>query len=361
MSDMKRVVLAGICAGIFIGTSVGLAGPKWELGEESWMKLSFLGQAHFKYEEDAVDQEDFYLRRGRIILAGQVADGIRFFVETDNDNAGKNGTSGVSTDIQDAFVDFRLMQSDLGEAWLSGGLILLPFSFENKSSAASLLGIDYNAETVRFVNSFVWRDYGAELHGNLGTRLAYRIGAFDGYDSYDTATIEKNDEAALRCTGHVAVNLLGEVQTSWFYSQERLQEGHYLSVGAGFDSQDKATRTLVTEDNPLSVEQDAEAWVVDVQSGFDLGAVALTVNSAYYDWDNGAFQGNTAFVESGVKAGQMQCTGKWSLVDPDTGDDTTDYTAGLHYFFKKHNAKAGVEYRWGDSNELVLGGIQVLL
>jgi hypothetical protein len=340
-----------------------MAGPKWDLTEDgsSWMKLSFLGQAHFKYEDDAADQEDFYLRRGRIILAGQVMDGIQFFVETDNDNAGKSGAGSVSTDIQDAFVDFRLLQTDFAEAWVAGGLILLPFSFENRSSAASLLGIDYNAETIKFVNSFVWRDYGAELHGNFGKKVSYRVGAFDGYDPYETATIEKNPDAPLRYTGHMAVNLLGDAETGSFYSQERLQEGNYLSLGAGFDAQNEATLTIPATTNVMPMAEDSSAWVVDVQSGFDCGPVDVTINAAYYDWDNGTFKGNTAFAEAGVKAGKVEVTGKWSLVDPDTGAETTDYTAGVNYFFKKHNARVGVEYRTGDSNDMILGGVQFLL
>jgi len=288
-------------------------------------------------------------------------DGIQFFVETDNDNAGKSGTSGVSTDIQDAFVDFRLFQTESAEAWVAGGLILLPFSFENKSSAASLLGIDYNAETIKFVNNFVWRDYGAELHGNFGKKVSYRVGAFDGYDTYSTAAIEKNPDAQLRCTGHVAVNLIGDVQTSTFFTQERLQEeGHYLSLGAGFDTQGNATRTIPAEDE-MPVSQDSDAWCIDFQSGFDCGAVDLTVNGAWYDWDNGACDGNTSFVEAGIKAGKVEVTGKWSLADPGAGPSKTDYTVGVDYFFKKHNAKVGVEYRWGDSNDVLLGGIGVLL
>jgi len=343
--------------------STGHAGPKWELTEDgsSWMKLSFLGQAHYKYEDDVEDEHDVYLRRGRIILAGQVMDGIKLFVETDNDNAGKSGTSGVSTDIQDAFVDFRLLKTEPAEVWLAGGLILLPFSFENKSSAATLLGLDYNAETVKFVNSFVWRDYGAELHGNFGKKVAYNVGVFDGYDRYATATIEKNPDAAVRCTGHAKVNLIGDVQTAWFYTQERLAEGHYLSVGAGFDVQGDATLTIPEVEGEMPAEQDSDAWVVDFQSGFDCGPVTVTLNGAYYDWDNGAFEGNTAFAEGGIKAGKVEGTGKWSRQDPDTGSDKTDFTAGVDYFFNNHNARVGVEYRWGDSNDMVLCGVQVLL
>jgi hypothetical protein len=244
---------------------------------------------------------------------------------------------------------------------VAGGLILLPFSFESKASAASLLGNDYNVEAIRLVNTFVWRDYGAELHGHCGKKVSYRVGAFDGYDPYATTAIQKNSGAALRYTGHIAVNVLGEAETGSFYTQERLQKGHYLSLGAGFDTQDKATRTIVIPGGDPSVEQDSDAWVVDVQSGFDAGKASVTVNGAFYDYDNGLFRGNTAFVESGVKAFNAELTGKWLEVSPKDGNRTTDWTVGGYYFFKKHNTRAGVEYRWGDSNELVLGCVQVLL
>jgi len=360
MRNVREVVLAGICAAVIGFGTESRAAAKIDISEDCWLNVAVLGQAHCKLETDAADENDIYLRRGRIILSGQLKDGIQFFVETDNDNAGKNGAGSVSTDIQDAFVDFRLLKSDSAEAWVAGGLILLPFSFENKSSAASLLGLDYNAETIQFVNSFVWRDYGAELHGNFGRKVSYRVGAFDGYDPYATAAIRKNDAAPLRCTGHVAVNILGTAETSSFYTQERLQDAPYVSFGAGFDTQPKATVTIPLP-GETAVEQDSDAWVVDVQSGFKAGPVKVTLNGAYYEWDNGVFKGATAFAEGGVKAGKVEATGKWILVDPDSGDETSDYTAGLNYFFKKHNVRAGVEYRWGDSNDMVLGGVQFLL
>lgn len=333
------------------------AGPKWELSEDSdsWMKLSFLGQVHGSYEEDADPETDIFLRRARVILSGQVTDGVRFFVETDNDNAGKSGAPSASTDIQDAFIDVRLGNS---AHWIQAGLVLLPFSFENRSSATSLIGNDFNSETVKLVNTFVWRDYGAELYGNFGKRVAYCVGAFDGYDS-DTGN--KNPDANLRYTGHVAVNLVGEVETGWFYAQDKQGKSQYLAIGAGVDGQDKATLTMSEDETAPGVVDDHTAWVVDVQSGFSVGPAAMTINAAYYDWDNAIFEGNTAFVESGVLVGKNMVTGKCSVQNPDEGEDTVDYTTGIHHFVKGHNARAGVEYRWGDSNNKVLLGIQVLL
>jgi len=370
---VAQMTVIGLCLLVVI-PSVN-AGPKVEWGEDSWMQLSFLGQPHFKYEDDAADQEDFYLRRGRIILQGQIIDGVKFFVETDNDNAGRSGAAASSTDIQDAWIDLRIA----GSHWIQGGLILLPFSFENRSSAASLLGIDYNAETIQFVNNFVWRDYGVELHGMLGEKIGYRIGAFDGYDAPGST---KNPDAGLRVTGRIDLGVVGKAPGGWFYSQNHLGKDQYLTIGAGIDMQPDATVSPATRDVTITLPdgagvptavagsqaatpmvQDSENWVVDLQSSFNMGeAAALLLNAAYYDWDNSRFEGNTAFVETGLLLnGKIMPTFKYALRDPAEGDDVTDYTAGLHYFIKGQNARAGVEYRWGDSNDQALVGLQFLL
>jgi len=340
-----------------------VAGPKVEIDKDSWMQFGFLGQVHGSSMENAADKDDIYLRRARIILSGQMMDGVKFFAETDNPNAGKNGEPAASTAIQDAWIDVRLAKhGESSEHWMEAGLILLPFSFENRATATKLLGIDYNSEAIKLVNSFVWRDYGADFHGNLGKKFGYRLGVFDGYDAYSTATLEKNDDAALRYTGHLACNLIGDVETDWFFTQDRQgAKGNYLSVGVGGDMQDNATISVSTNPAAAGIVEDSTAWVVDFQSSFNAGPTVITVNGAYYDWDNASFKGNTTFVEAGVMVGKVMPTAKYSLTDKDGSDNVQDYTAGLHYFLKGHNARAGVEYRWGDSADWTLVGIQFLL
>jgi hypothetical protein len=350
------------CSMMLAGTLalVGLrseAGIKTNVGDDGWMELSFLGQFHYSHMDDAAVSDDFYVRRARIILMGQIMDGVKFFAETDNDNAGRANGGTVSTDIQDAFLDIRLGQSD---HWIKGGLLLLPFSFENRAAATKLLGLDYNAEAIRLVNSFVWRDMGAEIHGNVTKKFSYIIGAFDGYD---TANGNKNPAADTRITGHVALNLVGEAETGWFYTQERLGNTAYFSLGAGIDQQAKATLVAADPATPdaVATAMDNEAWVVDFQSGCPLGMANLTVNGAYYDWDNSAYKGRTAFVESGLRVKQCMLTAKYAMQDPDAGEATDDYTVGIHHFLKGHNVRGGVEYRWGDSDEWILAGVQALL
>lgn len=364
---MKKAAI--IVSWLALAAMTVVAGPKIEINDDSWLQISVLGQVHYSFLDNSADVDDFYLRRGRIILSGQMTDGVKFFMETDNDNAGKHGMS-VSTDIQDASMDLRIYESENAALWVQTGLILLPFSLENKASAASLLGLDYNSETCgKFVNTFVWRDTGAEIHGHVGGIIGYRAGVFDGYDDYVSGATMKNEEAALRYTGHVVFNVLGDTveKGDWFSSQNRLGKNKYLVVGFGADSQKNATMTTVTGPAGIStnqIEDNASAWVADFQSSLPIGdKAAILVNGGYYKWDNAVFDGTTMSVEAGVLYDKVMLTGKCSMEDPDGNNraETKNYTAGLHYFIKGHNVRTGIEYRWGDSDDWTLAGIQFLL
>ncbi len=364
MNNVPRFVtrVVGLIAVLALSRS-SLAGPKLELGPDSWLQLGLLGQLQATVTEDATPETDFFVRRARIILSGQVMDGVQFFAETDSPNAGRHGSPN-EIKMQDIFVDLRL--PNLENHWFKAGLILLPFSFESRSGATTLLGHDYNVEVLKLPNTFVWRDIGAELHGTFWEkRIAYFVGVFDGYDQESG---DKNPDADLRLTGHLAVNLIGEAESGWFFNQCRLgKSGDYLSIGAGIDRQDKATRRVIAlaegQAGPVPPPEivDSENWVVDLQSGFEVGGVGLTLNAAWYDWDNALFRGNTAFVETGVLIGKVMPVAKYSWQDPDSGSTIEDYTVGVHIFGKGHNIRGGVEYRWGDSPSQWLVGVQVLL
>ncbi|MFH1312297.1 MAG: hypothetical protein ABIJ00_03640 [Candidatus Eisenbacteria bacterium] len=372
---MKKSMCVCLSLLVVFAASGLFAGPKVEFGDDSYLQFSFLGQFHGRFvdQEDALENDDIFMKRGRFIVAGQIADGIKVFVETDNANAGMIGSSS-STVIQDAFIDLGIGGSG---HWVMAGLILLPFSFENGSSAASLLGIDYNSEAVKFTNHFVWRDYGAMLHGSIANKFAYSVGVFDGYDNVSTSVTRtdvttvttvkgKNPEAGARLTGHVHYALLGAAQSGWFYAQDRLgKAGDYVLVGAGLDMQTDATfESVVTVGDGTTLTSttimDSENWVVDCQAGMDLGSVDGVLNAGFYEWDS-TYKGNTFFTEAGVRKRNAMLTLKYSQQSPDEGDDTTDFTYGLHYFLKGHSTVAGIEYRTGDSISQALCAIKFLL
>jgi len=354
------ITVASVFAAVLSG--IAMAGPEMKISDDSFIKLSFLGQVNYQYNEDNVDKADFFLRRGRIIIDGQIMDGVKFFADTDNPNDGKNTDPATSTYIQDAFMEVRIS----GTHSLQAGLILLPFSFETRASATSLLGIDYNSECIKLVNTHVWRDYGLELNGSFLDTVGYRIGVFDGFDKYSTSAMEKNPSAPLRVTGHVAVNLLGSVDNGWFFTQNGLGKKTFVAIGAGYDRQNNATSAVSTNPAIAGTLKDAEAWVIDYQSAFAFGdktnpCCSLLVNAAYYKWDNASFKGNTYFVEGGLMIRKFMPTFKCSVQDADEKSSVTDYTIGLNYFLKGQNARGGIEYRWGDSASQTLIGLQVLL
>ena len=386
MMRTRSMVVGAVCcaaAGLF-GTEAG-AGPMlpMDANTNSWIRFSAQGQLHYSFVNSAADKEDFYLRRGRILVDGQAIDGVTFYGFTDIPNEGKQGTA-ASFVVQEAWIDFALLgkRSVLGldpdSSWIGNhgvrvGLILLPFSFEAKSSSAKTLGVDVNGEVLKMVNTLACRDNGAEIHGNFGPYVSYVAGVFDGYEESKRGAggneRKKNPGAPLRTTGHVAVNLLGNAETDANYIEERLNDDTFLSVGGGFDRQSKATvfpeipastNAPVHEATPAR-EQDSKNWVVDFESGCKLGVINLTVNGGYYKWNNSEYKGKTWFIENGIRYDKTQLCTKYTKLDPESGDEAEDYTVGLNYFFKGHNARAGIEYRYGDSPKQVLCGLQFLL
>ena len=353
MGRRVSLVVTALLLTALLAAGPAHAGPKWEYGDAAWMKLDLLGQVHYSFLDGAVDEDDFFIRRFRILVNGQIMEGVKVFAQTDYTNAGKQG-SDPKFSLLDGWVDVQLFGSD---HWVKGGLLPLPFSMENSSAVGALLGIDYNTEILEIANDSAWRDVGLALHGSFANRIGYRAGIFDGYETDD-----KNADAALRFTGRIDIAVIGDVPTGWFYVQDTLGGGTYLRIGGGYDHQNKAT--LVTPElfEAMAIPVDNEAWVLDFQSGYQFsGALHLTVNGAWYDWDSSEFMGNTAFAEAGLRHNKIIGTFKYSLEDPDGSDKTNDYTAGLHYNLKGNNIKGGVEYRWGDSADWWLVGVQFLL
>lgn len=371
--DMMTGVACSVVIALF--ATQAAAGPVLPLDESSnsWIRVSAQGQLHYSYVGSAADKADFFLRRGRIILDGQLVDGVTFYTFTDIPNEGKSGAT-ASAIVQEAWMDFSLLGarsvigidpevSWIGEQGIRAGLILLPFSFEVRSSSSKTLGVDVNGEVIKMVNTLNSRDNGAELHGNFGPHVSYIAGVFDGYDA---AGSTKNPNAPLRTTGHIAVNLLGKAETGAGYTEERLNDENFVSLGFGVDRQDRASRVpastnSTTQEVVAAQDKDSRNWVVDFEAGCKLGSINLTVNGGYYNWDNSVFKGKTWFVEDGIRYNKTQLCTKYTKQDPDNGKKLDDYTVGLNYFFKGHNARVGIEYRWGDSPNQVLGGLQFLL
>ncbi|MGB4270121.1 MAG: selenite/tellurite reduction operon porin ExtI [Spirochaetota bacterium] len=347
---------------VAIALVVGLAAPsfaadgiaKFTFGDDQYLELHYLlqVQAYSQYKDGKPESDywskDTMIRRSRIIVKGQAAQGVEFFMETDapkqeNDNNAQADVTknGKYLFTQDAYIDFTIAK----ELKIAFGHILLPFMHHNRQSAVTLLCADYTAAIVP-VGGNVWRDTGIEFRGLLANGLIdYRIGVWDGKDRDTTPPItNKNDMP--RYTGRVQVNLK-DAEEGFFYSGNYLGKKSIISFGFGVDYQQDVYVTGITK------AKDYTAWTVDVYFDHPIGANnVLTLQGAYVNVKNGVFgvaaeKANMYFAEGGFLInGTWQPVARYYYKETENGTKSkiSEIAGGLNYFIKGHNANIKVEY-----------------
>ena len=212
---------------LFVALSVcfassSLAGIKVAGDDTTWLKLGGLLQTQGTFTKDAAPSgedvgTEFFVRRMRLMIYGQLNEKINFFVETDNPNFGKNGNFDVNMFIQDAYVEVNLheaLQIDIG-------MLLLPFSHHGMQGATSLLSMDYHSALMKYPSgsSKVWRDYGLMLRGMISKWFEYRLGIYNGVHgdaslasssdgTWAYQTDPRNSRDLPRITGRLTFNIL---------------------------------------------------------------------------------------------------------------------------------------------------------
>jgi len=272
--------------------------------------------------------------------SGSVHRKVKFFISTDVPNAGKQG---VTNDViwNDGFVDVQLAP----QFNIAIGRFLVPFSPENRASAAQLLGIDYNLNVLKTptpVTRAFWRDDGIEVRGVLGGGvLEYRGGVFKGARTFNLAAAGtpvrlNNPDNSLRTMGMAMINL-ADAQPGWFYNPNSLGSLRVLSVGAGIDRIPNSAEDI---DNSV-------AWNVFAIAEQPLGGGRINALASWYDWDGpawaGGFEGTTAAVQVGYLLPPGSMEGRWQPVvryqhqdNPDTDFTLNTVNLGINYLLKGH-------------------------
>jgi hypothetical protein len=281
---------------------------------------------------------------------GSVHKNVKFFFDTDVPNTGKEDNSSNSLVWNDGFIDFQFMP----ELKVAFGRILVPFSVENKASAALLLGIDYNLNTTHiptFIDRAFWRDDGVEVRGILADGLIdYRVGLFRGErrataETDDTPPVEYdvNGDDNMRTTGLVMVNF-ADAQPGWFYNMNSLGSLKVLSLSAGFDYIGN------------SGIEDHKAWNVGAHLEQPLGNGRIVGSATYYDYEGPYYSAKNASVQAGYllpcpfnDGSYIQPVLRWLYQDfDDTNVKLNTVAVGLNYFLKGHNINFKVDYAIND-------------
>jgi hypothetical protein len=331
---MFRTALSTLAFAL-VASGVCVAQAQITVNDDVNIKFGVLGQVQADALENSADDDyarNFFLRRIRLLVGGQVAKNVTFFIETDAPNLGKTGSTGKaispSVIVQDAYGEFAFSRTVM----LDAGLMFVPFSRDSLQSAATLLQIDYGSYTFSQstpIQSINGRDAGFQGRGYLAdNHLEYRIGVFQGLR--DTASTN-----GFRYTGRVQYNVL-ETEDGFFYTGTYLGRKKILAVGGAFDAQ-----------------QDYHAFDVDVFVDHPAGPGALTGQFSYNRFDGDVFlttlpKQNDIQLEVGyfLKSAKITPVLQYvqrGVVDTTTGDESR-VSIGLNYWWVGHNANVKGAY-----------------
>ncbi len=175
-------------------------------------------------------QQNFYLRRARLIIGGEIGKDISFFIDTDSPNLGKtpkSATTGFM--LQDAFLEWKprkVFQVD-------GGLFLVPFSRNAMQSTLTYYTLDLNSLTTvnnSSTQSAALRDLGLQARGFLfRDRLLYRVAALQGER-------DANARNSLRTAAYLQYDFF-DTETGYTLAGTALGKQKILAVDVGVDSQ----------------------------------------------------------------------------------------------------------------------------
>ena len=206
-------------------------------GEDVTFKFGIQGQLWADWTQDNTGaqnyQQNFYLRRARLIMGGDIGENISFFFETDDPKLGitpKNLASGFL--IQDLLLTWKPVAKSKA-FMLDGGLIFVPFSRNGLQSTLSYYGLDVSpiaTVTNSVTQSSALRDLGFEGRGYLfNDKFQYRLGAFSGER-------DSNAHNSLRTAGYFQYDFFSP-ETGYLFTGTALGKQKILAVDAGFDKQ----------------------------------------------------------------------------------------------------------------------------
>jgi Phosphate-selective porin O and P len=289
---------------------------------------------------------DFFVRRARLILHGQISKSLEIQLQMGQDNIGSQTLKDdAGFRIKDAYINFKHVDS----LQLTVGQFKVPFLRQNLESGFNQLLVDRSMVTGLRPSIEGSRDQGGMIWGGHAG-LQYRAAVFDGSDQEDTST-----RSSLRGSARVSWNWFtpepGLGFTGTTFGQKRI-----LQVGLQGDAQNGR---LDARDDDAFVDEarDYRNRAVDVyyDQPFSDGAWALTVEGAWLqrrdDYGTDGLATRTidgSYVQTGflipghIGPGRVQLVGRYERIDNDRGGVSSDLharTFGFTWFTKGHDRK----------------------
>jgi len=282
---MRKVAFlsAGVAA-MCLGSSFG--GPIIQVGDSAYLQLNYYFQfwaqyRSFRYSQDSGGLYDFFFRRNRFNITGQLNNHVGFYFQTDaefegqvNKYTGQRGESRIR--VLDAYVTIDpFLTTDAFHIIL--GKFKQTFSRENLEACLEQLTID-RGEVLPYTPWGSSRDLGAAVWGNLmNGKFQYRLMVADGREE------TYNPKDAFRITARVHVSLL-DPEPDYGYKATYLGTGKFLTIGAAVDYQPG----VAYANYPSRTDsKDYFAWTVDSFFEYPTPTGIYTLSGAYIAYDVG--------------------------------------------------------------------------
>jgi hypothetical protein len=340
INGFRRCAMIPVCLAVVLLFVPGIlpAQAAIKVNDDVSIRFGTLLQGWADWTQDPVSEgyaQNLYLRRARLLVGGQIARNVTFFIETDNPNLGRAPKAlGSGFILQDALAEVKFSDP----LTLSAGLMFVPFCRNCIQSAATLLSLDYSSFAflaTPATQSSVGRDIGFQAKGYFnGNRIEYRVGAFQGF----RAAGSRNP---LRGVGRLQINLLDAETPGIFYAGTYLGTKRVLAIGGGFDTQ-------------AGPGDNYKAWTVDAFLDYPLtDSVSVTAQVDYFAYDGGqtfptVVEQTAIFAEAGLYFKPLRLMPflryETQNLDPAASVDNVRYQAGFTYYRFGHNANVKVAY-----------------
>jgi hypothetical protein len=302
-----------------------------------FMRLGAQIQAWADWQQDPVTRgyaQNLYIRRARILLTGQVAPDVTFFIQTDNPNVGKVPKAlGSGFLLQDAWAEWKIAD---GFA-LVGGEFLVPLNRNALESTLNFFTLDISPTSTVFsapTQSNGLRDTGFEAKGYLidGGRLEYRAALFQGIR-------ETGARNAFRDSAYLQYNFL-EKERGYVYASSNLGKKAIFNINGGYDAQ-----------KDYKAYSGNVFWTLPFGGGNEFGG---QVQDVHYDGGNfikAIPKQNDILAELEIyfAPAKIQPFGKFESQKfantVDKPKDQTRWGAGLHYYVFGNNLKISGQYQ----------------
>ena len=231
----RRTLLYGIgCVMTLAFASMPASAQLIVQNEDVTLRFGIQGQLWADWTQDSSGtqgyEQNFYLRRARIIFGGDIGKDISFFFETDDPKLGITPKSlATGFIIQDAFMEWKPSK----QFQVGGGLFIVPFSRNGLQSTLTYMTLDVSplsTVTNSSTQSSALRDLGFQFKGFFANeRLQYRIGAFDGER-------DATGRNSMRTAGYLQYDFFDR-EEGYLFTGTGLGKQKILAVDAGADTQ----------------------------------------------------------------------------------------------------------------------------